>query len=106
MDPDKKKQIKAQKQAETRKVDDILTQAFRRTFKDQDSKVVLRWLMENCGFLESDIVVSHKTGEVNPMSTVHNMARRALYIKVRALLDPQFVHDVECFDPMIKELSK
>ncbi len=110
LDPDQrekdrelKKKVQAEKQHQ---IDKILRSAFHRTFKTQDSKVVLRYLMEHCGFYDSDIVMNPQTNEINPLATIHDLARRSLYMRVRDLIDPIFVFDVETHSPIAKEMDR
>ena len=111
VDPEQRRRTKARKEHQQKeklqRMDKILSGAFHRTFKDsQDSKVVLRYLMDHCGFHQSDIVINPETNEINPLATIHDLARRSLYMRVRSMIDPKFVYDVETYSPIAKEMDR
>lgn len=67
------------------------------TFATGSGKVFLRWLMKECGYNSPSSVLNAETGDINFNATVHNEARRGVYLRVRGLLAsrPDILAEVE-----------
>lgn len=66
-------------------------------FSSESGREFLRWLVDESGFHKPSSVYNSETGEVVLNSTIHNEARRSLYLRVRFLLRtrPDILADVE-----------
>ena len=66
-------------------------------FATDSGKEFLRWLAKECGFHSPSSVVNAETGEISFNATIHNEARRGIYLRVRALLEsrPDILAEVE-----------
>lgn len=56
---------------------------------------VLRWIMDECGFLKPSVVYNKETYDVQDKATVYNEARRNLYLRLRKYLKPSITTPVE-----------
>jgi len=87
----KRHQAEAQKRVEyERLIQDINT-----TFATEEGIRTLRWLMNECGFMESNIVFNGSTLEINEKSVLYNEMRRALYLRIRSMVRPETLRKVE-----------
>lgn len=73
----------------------LLKKDFNTTFASSSGKRVLRWLMERCGYQKPSAVVDPATGKYQTESTIHNEARRILYLEIREFLTPDILGQVE-----------
>lgn len=64
-------------------------------FASEEGLVVLRHLVEICGYEKSDIVGNAQTGEVLDKSTFYNMVRRGLYVELRKFLRSDILKKAE-----------
>jgi hypothetical protein len=59
--------------------------AINRVFTTVDGKVLGKWLLEQCGFFQSNIVVTN--GDISLSLTMYNEARRNIYLELRKFFD-------------------
>lgn len=66
-------------------------------FSSEAGREFLRWLVDETGYQRPSSVYNSETGEVVLNSTIHNEARRSVYLRVRFLLRsrPDILADVE-----------
>lgn len=72
-----------------------LQHAFNAVAKTTSGKKVLRYLMKECGFLKSGLVASCATGEINPLGSIYNEARKDVYYRIRQFLTKENIIAVE-----------
>ena len=48
--------------------------------------IFARYIMELCGFFQSDVIMNPKTREINSEATLYNCMRSNLWLEVRSLL--------------------
>jgi len=90
----KLEQLKKRHAGEYQKVRTALQAAV----KDTNTQIVLRHLAKICGFFKSDIVVNPTTNEVNPIASLHNEARRTVYLDIRRMLSDDIRRLIESKD--------
>ena len=73
----------------------LLKKDFNTTFATPTGKRVLRWLMDKCGYQKPSVVVDPNTGKYQIESTLHNEARRILYLEMREFLNADVLAQVE-----------
>lgn len=76
---------------ETKKLEQDMT----RVCATDSGRNVLRYLMSECGFHNASIVADQQSGEINPLGTVYNEARRNLWLKLRKLMSREHLIAVE-----------
>lgn len=66
-------------------------------FSTDGGKTLLRYLLKECGFLSSSVVINGATGEINRESMSYNEGRREVYLRLRSLLRsrPDILNEVE-----------
>ncbi len=57
--------------------------AFKAVANSDEGVKVLRYIMTQCGFKISSTVGNAHTGEILPYNTIHNEARRGIWIDLR-----------------------
>jgi hypothetical protein len=72
-----------------------LRNAFNNVAKTSSGKVVFRYLMKECGFNEPAVVASCATGEINPLGSIYNEARRDVYMRIRKFLSKENIISIE-----------
>lgn len=70
-------------------------QDFRETFATPHGRRALRIIMEACGYQKRSTVMDPTTGDALVNGTIHNEARRSVYIGLRELLDRETLIAVE-----------
>lgn len=55
-------------------------------FSSAEGKIFLRWLCKECGFHAPSSVMDPSSLEINFHATVHNEARRGVYLTIRKML--------------------
>jgi hypothetical protein len=87
---DLEEKIKAQKKD---------TEEFRKTvnrlFSTAEGKEVLKWMAKETGYGKSSMVVNPSTGEINVQSSLYMAARQTIYFKIRELLEPITLKEIE-----------
>lgn len=91
----KKETQKVTEQDSYKKEIQKLRNAFNIVAKTSAGKKVFRYLMRECGFSKSSLVASYETGEINPLGSIYNEARKDVYYKVRNLLDKENIIAIE-----------
>lgn len=69
--------------------------ALQAAVKDSNTQIVLRHLAKICGFFKSDIIVNPTTNEINPIATLHNEARRTVYLDIRRMMSDDIRRVIE-----------
>ncbi len=64
-------------------------------FSTEEGLVVLRHLVEICGYDKSDAVASTQTGEILDRATFYNVVRRGLYTELRKLIKTDILRRAE-----------
>ena len=72
-----------------------LKKAFCECFATESGKTVLKWIMEQCAYQTSEIVVNPQTGEINEKAALYNAIRRTLYTRIRKFLHRDILAQVE-----------
>lgn len=91
---DQRKAFEAKEKEQTQK-DAKLRADLNQVFATGAGMNVLRWLMDECGFLKPSVVYNKETFEVQDKATVYNEARRNLYLRIRRYLSPSITTPVE-----------
>lgn len=73
----------------------LLVESVNRLANTDDGQVFLNYLMKECGFSTSSIVIDEQTKEINSKSTIYNEARKTVYYNVRKLLKSENIKKVE-----------
>lgn len=74
-----------------------LRRAFAMTFKTQHGKVVLHWLMKECGY-NNFIIGADYRGDIDEKRSTFGAMRLNLYIRLRKLLPVHILQEVEYHD--------
>jgi hypothetical protein len=70
--------------------------SFKAVAKTAAGRDVLHYLMQECGFLLSDVVSDPKSGELLPLASLYNQGRRNVYVgSIRPMLDPKTASVIE-----------
>lgn len=91
----------AKKDSENTKQDEYIREkqrlrnAFNNVAKTDAGRKVFRYLMQECGFLKPALVASCATGEINPLGSIYNEARKDVYYKIRGFLDKENIIAIE-----------
>lgn len=72
-----------------------LRNAFNSVAKTSAGKKVFRYLMNECGFAVSGLVGNRETGEINPLGSIYNEARKDVYYKIRKFLSNENIIAIE-----------
>lgn len=64
-------------------------------FASEEGLVVLRYLVEICGYTKSDAVGSAQTGDILDRATFYNLTRRGLYVEIRKLIKSDILRRAE-----------
>lgn len=64
-------------------------------FATEEGLVVLRHLVDICGYSKSDPVASAQTGEILDRASFYNMTRRGLYCELRKLIKTDILRRAE-----------
>lgn len=67
-------------------------------FGTEEGLVVLRHLVEICGYEKSDIVGNIQSGEILDRSTFYNAVRRGLYVELRKFIKTDILKKAEYED--------
>lgn len=74
---------------------DIVKRALGRLVETKDGQIFINYLMKESGFNLSSLVMDVNTSEINPLATIYNEARKTLYYKVRGLIKPEKLIEIE-----------
>lgn len=77
----------------------LLTQTFNSLFNNAEGKFFLRWLMDQCGYQKISCVLNAAQNEISPIATVHDDARRSIYLELRKYIKPEVLYHVELDPP-------
>lgn len=91
---DQRKALEAKQKADDQK-HTRLAADLNEVFSTGPGMNVLRFIMDECGFLRPSVVYSKATFEVQDKATVYNEARRNLYLQIRKYLKPSITTPVE-----------
>lgn len=72
-----------------------LKEAFIETAGSPYGKLVLRWLMQECGFKAVSIVGNPQTGDIQDRGTLYNEARRNIWITMRQRIPTKLRNKIE-----------
>jgi len=72
-----------------------LKRAFNTTAETPAGLMVLRYLMRDCGFGQTSLVMNPQTFEINTVGSVYNEARKDVYIRIRKLLSKENLRKIE-----------
>ncbi len=86
-------QEKAKKQMEADRK--RLLSAVARITSKEDGRTLIRWLMKQCGFTSSSVVVNPETSEVALQSTLYNEVRRGVYLELRNMIPKKQLMKIE-----------
>ncbi len=79
-----------EKEAEKQNIHDKQVKLLKRDFAiatgTAEGIIFARYIMELCGFFQSDIIMNPKTREINSEATLYNCMRSNLWLEVRSLL--------------------
>lgn len=64
-------------------------------FSTEEGLVVLRHLVEICGYDKGDAVASVQNGEILDRATFYNVVRRGLYVELRKLIKTDILRRAE-----------
>ena len=64
-------------------------------FASEEGLVVLRHLVEICGYDKSDLVANVQSGEILDRATFYNAVRRGLYVEIRKLIKTDILKQAE-----------
>lgn len=68
---------------------------FNQVFATEEGVLVLKEIAQMCGQNKVSIVADPASGEINPLSTIYNEARRNLYLSIRSYIRPSTLKKVE-----------
>lgn len=68
--------------------------AFRKVAKTPEGQLVLQWFMSHCGFKTTSLAMADK-GLVDPVGTVHNEAKRSVWLFARKLIPWNLLNEIE-----------
>ncbi len=85
---------KADLQAKKNEEHDRLVRAMRMTFNTAHGKIVLAWLMKECGY-NQPILGADAHGDIDEKRTVYGAMRLNLYLKLRKFLTFNILKEVE-----------
>lgn len=74
-------------------------------FATEEGLVVLRHLVEICGYDKTDVVGDPQSGDVLDRATFYNVVRRGLYVELRKLIKPDILKRVEYPEDETAEMS-
>lgn len=69
--------------------------ALRRVANTADGRIVLREIMNMCGFKAVSTVANPQTGEIYPISVIYNEARRNLWLALRGKIPIKNLNVIE-----------
>ena len=72
--------------------------AIGRAFSTPDGLIALKWLMDECGYNVSPVVVSGQTGEILQVNTAANALRGAIFLQLKRKLPLESLYSVEYKD--------
>lgn len=92
-----KKRAREEKERKLKKRHAEAVAAACQCFSTESGKEFLKWFMSECGYQSPSSVVHGETGEISFNATIHNEARRGVYLRVRNLLAsrPDILAEVE-----------
>lgn len=73
-------------------------EAIGKAFSTPDGLIALKWLMDECGYNVSPVVMSGVTGEILQANTAANALRGALFLQLKRKLPPESLYSVEFAD--------
>ena len=88
----KKKKVQDDARA---KRDKELRNAFIIVCTKAEGILVMRHLMQTCGYEKSDTTMDPATGEINPLASIYNQSRRNVYVELRRLIPVKFRTKIE-----------
>lgn len=91
---DQRKELEAKQKVESQK-NARLAADLNEVFATGAGMNVLRFIMDQCGFLKPSVVYNKETFDVQDKATVYNEARRNLYLQIRKYLKPSITTPVE-----------
>lgn len=103
-----KKRISEKRQAQLKKIEEPrqkYTAAIQRACSTPDGKILLHYLMTECGYQKNSVQGSTATGEFLETNTMYNEGRRDLYLNLRNLIPPETLAAVEVYG-VIKEFHE
>ena len=74
-----------------------ISAAIQRACSTADGKILLHYLMVECGYQKNSVQGSKSSGEFLEQNTMYNEGRRDLYLNLRNLLKPVVLVDVEIY---------
>ena len=77
----------------------LLFSTFNSLFNSAEGKFFLRWMMDRCGYQKASCVLNTQNTEISPLATIHDDARRSLYLELRKYIKPEVLFDVELAPP-------
>lgn len=86
-------QVKVNKDLESKAK--LITDSFNITFRSEEGKRVLRYIFEVSSFNESNLSVNPSSSEINPLGMAYNEGLKEVYRKIRSLIDPEILKEVE-----------
>ena len=75
--------------------EDKLAGALDAILKTEEGRIVIKYLFNISGYNKTSIAGDSRSGEVMPMATIYNEARRELYIRLRSWASPELLGPVE-----------
>lgn len=69
--------------------------AVRIACKDANGQVIIRHLAKICGFFKPNRVMNLQTGDINPWASMHNEARREVYLDIRRMMTDEDRRQIE-----------
>jgi len=91
---DRNKKKKAQAEARAKRDKDIRNVITVACAKSEGIQL-MRYLMEICGYQKIDTVMNPATGEINPIASMYNQARRNVYVELRRLIPKRILTKIE-----------
>jgi len=85
--------VKKEQDREERK-----NEAIGRAFSTPDGLIALKWLMDECGYNVSPVVVSGQTGEILQANTSANALRAALFLQLKRKVPLESLYSIEYED--------
>lgn len=85
----------AEKKQEQEVVFKVLKRAFTNVTSDPDGLIVMRYIMDESGWLGNLIVGDPTTGDIHDNATLYNNARRLLYKQLRKFIPVRALKKIE-----------
>lgn len=72
-----------------------LKRAFDTVAETPAGLMVLRYLMKDCGFGQTSLVMNPQSFEINTIGSIYNEARKDVYIRIRKFLNKENLQKIE-----------